>query len=292
MCRSKAGSSILVIFVLFAISRVAISNGTAKGDSVTFPSIDGFQIAYNYPVYYPDNLWDLIDGAADAFVAYGFVNLHIAEYVQGDLHIKAEVYRHKNSVLAYGMYAAERSSDYRFIPLGVQGYAENSLVFFVKGPYYVKVTGYEDDEQAGTMVMNIARAIEKSLSGETTLPQAFGKFPTENQQKNSEHYIPENFIGYSFLNEAFTVEYSLEDQTFTAFLIQTGDTRSVIEMVNKLKEKAVHSENISEGIIRLEDKYNGNLFLLTLGNQLLGTMGQADKKIMIRFLIDFKRAFK
>ena len=282
----------LIILMMFACSKMAISSETTGSDSVTFPTINGFQIAYNYQVYYPDNLWDLIDGAADAFLSYGFVNLHIAEYIKGDRQIKVEIYYQKSAVLAFGIYAAERSPDYSFIPLGVQGYAENSLIFFVKGPYYVKVTSYEDDEQAGTMLMNIAHAVEKSLSGEITLPQAFGKFPTENQQKNSEHYISENFIGYSFLNGAYLKDYSITDQSFTAFLLQPKDPKKVTEMITKLKEKAIHSEKLTGGIIRIEDKYNGNLFVWTHGNQFLGTMGPANQKIMIQFLKNFIQTSK
>jgi len=292
MIRSKLYTWILSVCTMIMLSQTAFGKDYAVRDSLTFPAVSGFKIVYNYPVYYPDNLWDLIDGAADAFVAYGFVNLHIAEYVQGDLHIKVEVYRHKNTVLAFGIYAAERSSDYRFVPLGIQGYAENSLVFFVKGPFYVKITSYEENEQTGAWLMKIAKAVESNLFGETNFPEAFGKFPVKNQKKNTGHFIPDNFLGYSFLSGAYTMDYSYGDKSFTAFLIQSDDKQGIVEMLKKLKEKAVSSEQISGRIIRVEDKYNGNLFLLANGNQLMGAMGQADQNVLIRFLTDFNRAFK
>jgi len=280
------------VCLLLVATQIINAKGLPVEDSITFPSINDFQIEYNYPVYYSDNLWDLIDGAADAFVSYGFVDLHIAEYVKNDLHVKVEIYQHKTAILAFGMYAAERSPGYKFVSLGVQGYSENSLVYFVKGPYYVKVTTYQDDEKTGVLLMNIAKAIELNLSGSNLLPKAFGKFPVPGQLKNSAHYIPGNFIGYSFLSEAYTIEYASGDNTFTAFLIQNTLKPNVVEMVKKLKQNAIHSKELSNGIIRVEDKYNGNLFLLLNGDHLMGTLGKADQGAMVGFLTEFNRSFK
>ena len=65
--------------LLLAFALTLISTGSFT-QSIDFPMLDGFKKETNYPVYTPDNLWDFINGAADNYLAYDFVDLHVAEY--------------------------------------------------------------------------------------------------------------------------------------------------------------------------------------------------------------------
>jgi len=92
---------------------------------VEFPEYRDMKIVKDYPVFVADNLWDYINGAADSYLSCAFEDLHIAEYVKGeDLTIKVEVYRHQTPLMAYGIYAMERSPSYGFFDLGAQAYRE------------------------------------------------------------------------------------------------------------------------------------------------------------------------
>ena len=66
--------------LLLAFALTLISTGSFT-QSIDFPMLDGFKKETNYPVYTPDNLWDFINGAADNYLAYDFVDLHVAEDV-------------------------------------------------------------------------------------------------------------------------------------------------------------------------------------------------------------------
>jgi hypothetical protein len=83
---------------------VFLMTGIVTGQDYNFPELKGYKISYNYPVYTPDNLWDYIDGAADTYLAFGFENLHIAEYSKGKNIIKVEIYKHPDNVQAFGIY--------------------------------------------------------------------------------------------------------------------------------------------------------------------------------------------
>ncbi|MFA5818713.1 MAG: hypothetical protein WC854_05490, partial [Bacteroidales bacterium] len=52
--------------------------GSASAQEFAFPELEGFKKTTNYPVFGPENLWDFINGAADTYLAYGFVDLHVA----------------------------------------------------------------------------------------------------------------------------------------------------------------------------------------------------------------------
>ena len=72
------------------------------------PELKGFKKTNSYPVYLPDNLWDFNNWAAYTYIAYGFINLHVAEYKKGKNVIKLEIYRHADNIMAFGIYSTER----------------------------------------------------------------------------------------------------------------------------------------------------------------------------------------
>ncbi|MBE0674052.1 MAG: hypothetical protein IH591_05275, partial [Bacteroidales bacterium] len=75
-------SMIIVLSVMVPVADNAFSQ------EVSFPVVSGFKIVRDYPVYTPGDLWDYINGAAEAYLSYGFSELHIAEYVKGKNRIK------------------------------------------------------------------------------------------------------------------------------------------------------------------------------------------------------------
>ncbi len=90
--------------IVLLLTSVLFSTPLPAQDPV-FPSLSGYKIKTDYPVYLPDNLWDFINGAADTYLAYGFVDLHVAEYKKGKNVIKAEIYRHSDNIMAFGIYS-------------------------------------------------------------------------------------------------------------------------------------------------------------------------------------------
>ncbi len=98
---------LLLTFIFFSTASMA--------QDIVFPQLDGYKMKTNYPVYVPENLWDFINGAADNYLANGFVDLHVAEYKKGKAVIKLEIYRHSDNTMAFGIYSSERSPSFRFV---------------------------------------------------------------------------------------------------------------------------------------------------------------------------------
>ena len=132
--------------ILFGFLLVVLS-GSAFAQEFAFPKLAGYKMTTNYPVYGPENLWDFINGAADTYLSYGFVDLHVAEYKKGKNVIKLEIYRHSDNTLAFGIYSTERSPSFRFMNLGAQGYIADGAINFFKGNYYVKIRTYSKSEK-------------------------------------------------------------------------------------------------------------------------------------------------
>ena len=274
-----------IILGLLLISVLSSGSCVYGADvKVVFPKLKGYEIVKDYPVYIPDNLWDYINGGADAYLNYGFTDLHIAEYVKGENRIKVEVYHHKNNVYAYGMYALERSPDYQFIDLGIQGYAENSLVNFVKGPWYVKVSTYTEDKKTGDLILKLANNVEKGLEGRSKIPEVLDYFPKEEKILNSESFIADNYLGYSFLNEVYTSGYKHNDKPFVVFILSPKNIEKSEEIVENLLSKAKSSTVLKEGIVSVEDPYNGTILIKRIEKSIFGCMGNEDPDLFNNYI--------
>src|ERR1039458_1446475 len=126
--------------IIILLSIVLASPASAQDSTSLFPSFRGWTIATDKTVYNPNNLWDIIDGAADLFLEYGFVDLHIGRYHKGeDSEIRVELYKFDSEVDAFGIYSQERNPEYAFIDIGVQAYREEGVLNFLTGIYYVKI---------------------------------------------------------------------------------------------------------------------------------------------------------
>jgi hypothetical protein len=235
---------------------------SASAQETLFPALTGFKLKTDYPVFTPDDLYDYIDGAADNYLAYGFADLHIGEFRKGKEVIKAEIYRHSNHTMAFGIYSSERSPSFRFMNLGAQGYIVDGAINFFKGNYYVKIKTHSKKEKTLQSSETLALKISQMLEGETIMPEMVGQFPSEGKKINEETYINESALGHSFLNKAFKASYTVGPDNFSIFIIQPGSIENTLKTVTSyLQSSGIEPIESNEGKYVLNDGYNGTIFL-------------------------------
>lgn len=230
--------------------------------NINFPDLQGFKKVTNYPVYQPESLWDFINGAADTYLALGFIDLHIAEYKKGKESIKLEIYRHLDHTLAFGIYASERSPSYTYLNLGSQGYMIDGVINFFTGNYYVKIRTYSSKAKTLKAQVSLSEKVAGMLGGETDMPALLSKFPEEGKKQNEETYINESVLGYGFLNKAFKATYESGNDSFEIYLIKTRSAQEANTTAQAyLKTVGLEAGNSDTGKFVVNDKYNGTVFL-------------------------------
>jgi hypothetical protein len=249
----KRGIHFLLILFCF--------QGIISAQDISFPELSGFRKQTSYPVYMPDNLWDFINGAADNYLAYGFADLHVAEYKKGKNTIKLEIYRHQDNTMAFGIYSSERSSGFEFLKLGSQGYRTGGSINFFKGNYYVKIRTFSKKENILKAVENLAIRVAESLPGEAALPQALLMFPENGLKKNEEVFINESVLGHDFLNKAFRAGYEVGPDSFSIYLFRGDATDIMKAAMTYVTTTGMEADEGAEGKYVLTDGYNGTVFL-------------------------------
>ncbi len=269
--------------ILTALLFCSFASLSAKRE--LFPEVSKWKLNTEFPLYTPENLWDYINGAADGYLSFGFQDLRMAEYKKGSAIIRVEVYRHLNNSNAFGIYASERSPDYNFIPVGVQGYLEGSVLNFYNKDFYVKIQANSSKSKVVDMMREIARQISDNISMDPVSPQALNLFPGQGKVANREAYIASNFLGHEFFNEVFTAAYNVYNEKFRIFITE----KSSEEECRTLLEKYFAFTGQDPSLIRpgemiISDRYNGTLLIQWDGKYIWGVVDTDNHEVAGKYL--------
>jgi len=250
------------------------------GQDTLFPKIEGWNVNVDAKVYDSNNLWDIIDGAADLFLEYEFVSLHTAQYVNtANGEVKVEIYQHSNSVNSFGMYSQERDPVYNFIDVGVQGYLQKGVLNFLDGPYYIKLSTYIKGTEGQDALLLIAKSISAHLKQPNSFPKVISLFPPQNRLKNREQFIARNFLGYSFFNSVFLAIYD-SAASYKAFILEAGSNKQADSILTEYFKIAA-GKNIplkTEGRYIVNDSNNGLVEIAIEKQYIYGLVNCADKE--------------
>ena len=247
---------ILVSFLL------AILTGSALAQEIKLPDLKGFKRTTTPTVYTPANLWDYINGAADTYLAYNFIDLHVAEYKKGKNVIKLEIYRQGDNIMAFGIYSTERSPSFHYLKLGSQGYSADGAINFFKGSYYVKIRTYSKSESILKSAESLAYKVADILAGKPEMPSALSLFPQAGKKPNEESYINESVLGHKFLNKAYKANYETGTDTFSIFIMENSKAEETRHTVDEyLTATGTEPVDTEIGRYMLKDGYNGTIFL-------------------------------
>lgn len=242
-----------------------------------FPEINGWEKQEEDRVYTSSDLWELIDGAAEAFLAYDFTDLHLAEYTLGDQIVRVEAYHHGSPENAYGIYSAERMPDYEQIGIGAQGYTSEGILNFFAGAYYIKIMAVGLAEVNVEDIKKVAVQMDLHLGQSSRMPETLSMLPEEGMEYLSDHYIAKNFLGYSFLHSAYTASYD-HNGKFQLFIIHAAPEeiqRMLDEYRSMLKEGNFRE---TDSLIQVNDMFNGPVFLAEKGTYLIGVVNSDNEQ--------------
>jgi hypothetical protein len=238
-----------------------------------FPAIQGWSLALDSVVYTPDNLWNIIDGAADAFLLYGFIDLHIGEYLNRDsVDVRAELYKLSSAANAFGIYSQERKPEYNFIDVGTEGYIEDGVLNFLCGTYYVKLSSHAVGRKGLSALRVTADTLASHLHQNKTTPPQLSLLPSERKIQRSESYIADSYLGYSFFRSAFIAQYdsSGKIQLFVMEFESPAAARAALKRYTETLNTP--DKRIEDGRYMLDDPNNGTIGMLLYKQYLCGVV--------------------
>lgn len=245
----------------------------AYAQSFTPPEISGWTQDGEVETFDRSNLFSHINGAAEFYYSYGFEKLYVVRYAKGDAEMAVEAYHHGDPVHAYGIYSMERPPEIAVNNIGAEGYYEEEILNFFTGPWYVKMRAYREPEAGSGVLLTTARQLAPRLCGEPQLPRVVRAMPAEGLVSNSRQYVSNTFMGLELLGSAYRAAYKEGDSEIELFVIERETPQAIEKLIKEYQAFAQSEKGESPNGYRIEDPFNGTIYLKQVNNYLIGFSG-------------------
>jgi hypothetical protein len=256
--------------------------GTEEKVPAFFPDIAEWSKPAKPTVYRADNLFEYINGAAESYLSYDFRKLYTQTYENRQKqNVTIDIYEHGSPRNAFGIYSQERPLNGEFLAIGSQGCRDTGMLNFIKGNYFVKLSGVGLDINEPKIFQQFATETVKRLPGVAALPQELAVFPDKGKVAHSEQYQAKNFLGHEFLHSVFLTEYNLAGKKVAVFLFapeKVAEAETMLSDYQKFATSKGQTPKTENGLVRFIDPYyqsRGMLNLKREGNFLLGFFGDS-----------------
>ncbi len=232
----------LVTLLLAAVPSIAAA---ATGPASVLPpgtAVSGWKQIGATRNYNRGNLFELIDGEAEAILAYNFVAEAHAEYApanQSRQAITIDVFDVSDPLNAFGVFSSDRISG-RPVSIGTEGVqiGDTGLSFW-KGRYVVRLAIVERSPgPAARAAMDcFARVAASRILGSGGPPAVVQALPA-GRQPHSEKYTLRNAAGHAFLTNAVSARYPAVGQgaeLFIATYPTPAGARAALEAYRKFE---------------------------------------------------------
>ncbi|NNK94968.1 MAG: hypothetical protein HKP41_11520 [Desulfobacterales bacterium] len=144
----------------------------------------------DFAVYDAENLYVYINGGAELYISYQFINLISQPYVnEEDDEIKIDIFDMGSSQSAYGIFSHSRETIDNFVGSNIESEYAGGLLTFWKGRYYVSILAYPETESRKLVVQQLARKIAAQVQEDSYRPKILALLPEYKIQPHSIRYF-------------------------------------------------------------------------------------------------------
>lgn len=241
------------------------------------PELDGWAPTEAVRSYFPEDLFEYIDGAAESYLSYDFRELAVADFERTGTNatMTLEIYDMGTAVNAFGIFGAERYPDNAAVGVGELGYFEGEALNFLAGRFYVKMLAFGLGEGTEPFLREAGLKVAAKIKAAGGLPALVLAFPKAGLVARSEKYIKKNVMGYEFLRDGYVASYRAGEREIEGFFIDGRTEKEAEEMRAKLVQALAADGQTPETIplgVRVRNRFGQALFLGRVGAVLCGAM--------------------
>jgi hypothetical protein len=225
----------------------------------------------------PD-LWEYINGDAEIYHQYAFVEVATADYRSGDVELIADIYRFADYESAYGLFTAIRPDESEPLALGTASIVSETSLDCVIGRHLLHITTFASSEETLATMQMAARTLVSSLPGTALRPTTFARFPEEGRLPARDQIYAGSFLGRRYLTRVFTQDYSQGTDTVTLFLSPDSAEEKFRlwseELAASTQDSTLSDFPFTNGLAMTHtDSFRGNVVVGVVGDYLVGIIG-------------------
>jgi hypothetical protein len=208
-------------------------------ETVTALRPEGWRIHDKVMWYTAENLYELIDGRAEFYIAYDVVGLCFASFTkssESDIFIDVSIYDMGTATNAFGVFTTERSPEATQLKLGRDSYGVGVDYYIWEGRYYIQVIAPDDTIKYQQITRNIAEQLTESLHETNESVWGLTALPKENLVPQSVRYYLVDAMGLNFMENTYTARYQTGETEVVVFLSRRDSVESAQSAVTEFME--------------------------------------------------------
>ena len=271
----KSRYELITVLIISIVLTVAAESHSSPAEKTALELIagleppDGWDRSKEPASYGPDNLWEYINGSADKFISYDFVQAAVQDFKDGQGNeLKVEIYQHADDKLAYGIFSQfsrlrETSRD-----IGHLTFSGGYSLHFWKGDFYVKISVFEENEQMKKAMRSFAAALAGRIKEMGSRPECVRYLPEEGLDDKSVSYVASGVLGSGSLPPAVTADYTFGEKKGVLYLFSFDTARQGKAMFKEFSgeitgkpQRVIYDQDQSYSRVRGGMKYRGDVVL-------------------------------
>jgi hypothetical protein len=236
------------------------------------------------------NLWDAINGAAEGYLAYGFVELTIQEFRTEGIGASVEVYDQGTPLGAFGVFRRDRPAEWTPIAIGDEAVLTSPHhCAMLSGARYVQARALEGElDEAGCR--GLFHGLLVDLPGPHGLPSELDLLPTADRVTGSEGFTKESYLGLGELKDCIHAEYqgANDARPFQIFVCIAAEGRDGAAFWSELETKWKPVPSAGSPALHHNVPYTGEVVTVRTDSGILGVAGAGDLDASLKLLESVK----
>ncbi len=141
--------------------------------------------AYEPLRYEARDLFNFINGGAEVYLEYGFVQVVSQEYIREEDSTICTIYEMTDPQAAFGIFSYNRNPRKPSLTLGDGGYGGELQIAFWQDRYFSLVESFSSDEETGKTLLSFAEKISRSIGSHAAEPAVLNRLPRQGLVKGS-----------------------------------------------------------------------------------------------------------
>ena len=228
----------------------------------------------------PDDLYNYINGAADLFLSYGFVELAGGTYRYGadkQGTVIVDIYDMGKKLNAFGIFQSKRDPEVTLLDIGAGAIGSEKYVFFYKDRFYVEIQSFVLSEKGSSAALKMAREVESKIAGDSSPPAELTYLPLVDRVSGSVLYITGGILGHGFLDRGLLCDYRVGDEAVQAFIAFFPSPDQAVKALNQYKnyidksgEKWETRKDFGENSFTAQEPYHKTILVAQQGPFVVG----------------------
>lgn len=162
----RSAAAVCVLLAVIQCADKPVVNPQPPGISAAAVEINGWHQEYDPEIFVGDSLFELINGGAEVYHRFGFVQALATQYADdAGRSISLEVFEMKDVEGAGSIYSDKTGGSGQPLQIGDESAGEDYYLNFRSGRFLVTITGFDSEPETTEGILLLAGAVASQLGG-------------------------------------------------------------------------------------------------------------------------------